>query len=364
MSAKRSANKLNEILPILEEPFLIAGPCSAESEDQLLETAHGIAQTRRASAIRAGVWKPRTRPGSFEGIGVHALPWLVRAREETGLPIATEVANAQHVEEAMKYGVDILWIGARTTVNPFYVAEIAEALSGTDVVVMVKNPIHPELGLWLGALERLNKAGIDKLMAVHRGFFAMEVAPFRNDPKWELSFEIRKEWPDLPILCDPSHIAGRRDLVEQVAQTALDLNLDGLMIETHRDPDKALSDAAQQLTPADLGKMMDRLILKREEVTEDRTRQFLADIRTRIDAADERLVNVLAERFGLVEEIGKIKHDNGITVFQLQRWFDILQDRTQQAQLKGLEKKFITELFSVIHKYSVNRQTEMGRDSE
>jgi chorismate mutase len=341
------------------EPFLIAGPCSAESEDQLLQTAKAIVASGRASALRAGVWKPRTRPGSFEGIGSPALKWLEKAKAETGLAVLTEVGNPNHVEQALKHNIDMLWIGARTTVNPFYVQEIAEALRGVHIPILIKNPLHPDIGLWMGAIERFSSVGISRLGAIHRGFYTDPPAPFRNEPRWELSFELRTRMPELPILCDPSHIAGRADLVGQVAQTALDINLDGLMIETHNNPSAALSDAAQQLTPDALDRLMDNLIIRSEEVDEEAIRQKLEALRTVIDGIDHDILLQLEKRFAQVDAIGKIKLEDDITVFQMARWFDMIADRTQFGKQLKLDSDLLHELFSVIHKYSVKRQTDI-----
>ena len=350
---------LSDWIDIKAEPLLIAGPCSAESEEQLLTTAREIAATGRATAIRAGVWKPRTRPGSFEGIGSPALKWMQKARQETGLPVITEVANASHVEECLKHGIDMLWIGARSTVNPFYVQEIADALSGVDIPVLIKNPIHPDVGLWLGALERLDKAGISKLAAVHRGFYSYESNPFRNEPKWELSFELKRLAPQLPILCDPSHIAGKPELILEVSQTAMDLNMDGLMIETHINPQQALSDAQQQITPQQLDELINKLVLREEAVNDSSFLVQLEDLRTEIDRVDEELIRTLAKRFHIVEDIGTFKKQNGITIFQMKRWFHILNSRKNFAQQEAMEESFIHELFQLIHKYSIRIQTQV-----
>ncbi len=361
MSAKAQVNVLNQWFPKAASPLVIAGPCSAESEKQILEIARKLAENPKIAALRAGVWKPRTRPGSFEGIGEIALDWLVKAKLETGLPIAVEVANAHHVEASLKAGVDIMWIGARTTVNPFFVQEIAEALAGTQQKVLVKNPIHPELGLWLGALERLDKVGLDHLAAVHRGFFSTQSSPFRNEPKWELSFELRAEAPDIPILADPSHIAGNRNLIQEVSQTALDLNLDGLMIETHNHPDSALSDAAQQITPETLFEILNNIELKKEEIQNDQASKLILEIRDKIDSLDKSILDKIASRNDLVREIAEIKHREKITIFQLNRWFQILSDRTDWGAEQKIEQEFIQDLFQVIHKHSVGLQTAMNK---
>jgi chorismate mutase len=350
-------------LPAQNAPLVIAGPCSAESREQFLTTAQQLAANPRIDALRGGVWKPRTRPGLFEGIGTPALDWLVEAKQLTGLPVATEVANKHHVEAALKAGIDILWIGARTTVNPFYVQEIADALMGVNVPVLVKNPIHPDLGLWLGALERLNAAGIQQLAAVHRGFFAYETGPFRNEPKWELTFELRARVPDLPLLCDPSHIAGRRDLIAAVSQTALDINMDGLMIESHCNPDAALSDAKQQVTPDALAVILDKLVVKLPHSSNSLAFQQLQQLRTRIDGLDAQLISTLAQRFDLVNQIGVLKDRENISIFQLERFFAMLEARQNAGSNQGLDVALLKELFQVIHKFSVKTQVEAGGNS-
>lgn len=355
----RQKSPLHEWFNIKSEPFLIAGPCSAESEQQVMETSKRLIETGRVSVIRAGVWKPRTRPNSFEGIGSPALPWLQRVQRELNTPVATEVANAQHVEACLKAGIDVLWLGARTTVNPFYVQEIAEALKGVDIPVLVKNPIHADLGLWVGALERLQKADVKKLAAIHRGFFSENNATFRNEPKWELSFALRAEAPDVPIICDPSHISGKRELIEQVSQTALDINLDGLMIESHVTPDKALSDPAQQLVPEDLGSMMERLVIRSSEPRNELAHDLLDKLRGQIDNLDEQLVNNLFKRMEVVDQIGSVKMDNEISIFQMDRWFEILAKRGLQGKNLDLNPALIQEIFQIIHKYSVDRQNEV-----
>lgn len=288
---------------------------------------------------------------------------MVNHAKETGLPVATEVANAWHVEEVLKHGIDMIWIGARTTVNPFYVQEIADALQGVDIPVLVKNPLHPELGLWIGAIERLERAGISKLAAIHRGFYTTKPSPFRNEPKWELSFELRARLPQLPILCDPSHIAGNRSLLRQVAQTAMDINLDGLMIETHIAPDKALSDASQQVTPENLARLMDSLIIKTEETDEAASQQKLLELRHAIDDLDHDLIKTLSKRFDNVNTIGQIKMEDQITIFQMQRWFEMMNDRKTEGAKYNLDE-FLHELFSIIHKYSVKKQTEIIHKEE
>ena len=344
---------------IHKKPYLIAGPCSAESETQLLTTAKAVEGT--ADVFRAGVWKPRTKPNSFEGIGKDALSWLKTVQQETGMKVCTEVATAKHVELCLKSGVDMLWIGARTTVNPFYVQEIAEALKGVDIPVFVKNPIHPELGLWLGAFERLNKVGVKQLAAIHRGFYSYEKSVFRNDPKWELLIKLRKEVRDLPIICDPSHIAGKATLIEDIAQTAMDINLDGLMIETHNNPVVALSDAEQQITPEKLKSIMQNLVLRDTKLRDEQFKGQLLDFRNQIDNFDTQIISLLNNRKQVVEKIANFKNKNRLTIFQIERWFEILNTRKENAKTLGLDEKMVEELFALIHKYSILTQTQIMR---
>jgi len=342
-----------------DRPFLVAGPCSAESEEQVHRTVRELVEHTKVDVIRAGVWKPRTRPGSFEGIGTPALKWLDDARKAFGIPLATEVANAEHVEWALKHDIEYLWLGARTTVNPFYVQEIADALRGTDRKVWVKNPLHPDIGLWIGALERINRAGIQDMAAVHRGFFAYESKPYRNEPKWEISLEMRRLAPSLPILCDPSHIAGTPALIGEVSQTALDLNMDGLMIESHWNPKGALSDAQQQVTPGELGRIMSHLVLRSSSSTDALFLSKLKQLRERIDEIDSELIDVLAKRIRVVEELGAFKKEKNVAVFQLDRWFEILETRKDWGEDQNLYRELVEELFKLIHKYSIRTQTDM-----
>jgi len=352
--------KITELLKQKEQkPFLIAGPCSAESRSQILETGRAIAQSDNASIFRAGVWKPRTRPGSFEGIGETALSWLQDLKAETGMPVATEVATAYHVEACLKKNIDYLWIGARTTVNPFYVQEIAEALRGVDIPVMVKNPLHPDIGLWIGALERFNQCGIKQLMAIHRGFYSYEAAPYRNEPKWDLAIKLKRWMPELPIICDPSHIAGSTELIADVSQAALDLGMDGLMIETHQNPSLALSDAKQQLTPASLSALMNNLVLRKSDFNDTVHLEKLRIIRGHLDGLDEKLLSLLAERLALVSEIGAIKKENNVMIFQIKRFFEILKTRKALGDDLGLPKDLVHELFELIHKHSINIQNKI-----
>ena len=335
------------------QPAVIAGPCSAESEAQVLETARALAATGRVQAFRSGIWKPRTRPGGFQGLGDVALPWLTRVKEETGLMVATEVARAQHIEACLKAGIDILWIGARTVVNPFSVQELADALKGVDIPVLVKNPVSPDLGLWIGALERMQLAGISRLAAVHRGFSRYEQSRFRNPPEWQIAIELRERMPGLPLLCDPSHIGGDAALIEPLSQAAMDMGYDGLMIETHPDPETALSDARQQITPARLEQILQELALAPEP------RPLPAEIlalRERIDSLDEELVNLLAARLDLVAEIGLIKRAENIPILQLERWREVQAARLAQAEALGLDPELIQRLYQFVHVASIQVQ--------
>ncbi len=344
---------------IHKKPYLIAGPCSAESENQLLTIAKAVEGT--ADIFRAGVWKPRTKPNSFEGIGKDALSWLKTIQQETSLKVVTEVATAKHVELCLESGVDMLWIGARTTVNPFYVQEIAEALRGVDIPVFVKNPIHPELGLWLGAFERLHKVGVKQLAAIHRGFYSYEKVAFRNDPKWEIPIKLREEIRDLPIICDPSHIAGKAALVEDIAQTAMDINLDGLMIETHHNPSAALSDAEQQVTPKELNSIMNNLVLRDTKLRDEEFKGRLLNFRNQIDNFDTKIIELLNNRKQVVEHIANFKNENKLTIFQIDRWFEILNTRKENANLLGVDEQMVEEIFALIHKYSILTQTKIMR---
>jgi chorismate mutase len=344
---------------IHKKPYLIAGPCSAESENQLLTIAKAVEVT--ADIFRAGVWKPRTKPNSFEGIGKDALSWLKTIQQETSLKVVTEVATAKHVELCLESGVDMLWIGARTTVNPFYVQEIAEALRGVDIPVFVKNPIHPELGLWLGAFERLHKVGVKQLAAIHRGFYSYEKVAFRNDPKWEIPIKLREEIRDLPIICDPSHIAGKAALVEDIAQTAMDINLDGLMIETHHNPSVALSDAEQQVTPKELNSIMNNLVLRDTKLRDKEFKGRLLNFRNQIDNFDTKIIELLDNRKQVVEHIANFKNENKLTIFQIDRWFEILNTRKENANLLGVDEQMVEEIFALIHKYSILTQTKIMR---
>jgi chorismate mutase len=342
-----------------KDPLVIAGPCSAETEEQLVATAHLLANTGRISALRAGIWKPRTRPGEFEGIGSIGLKWLARAKDETGLPTAVEVATAKHVEEALNAGVDILWVGARSTANPFTVQEIADALKGVDIPVMVKNPVNPDLSLWIGAIERINNAGITKIAAIHRGFSSHEKTAFRNEPMWDLAISLKTHAPDLPLINDPSHITGNRDLIPYIAQKALDLDMQGLMIESHIDPLVAWTDAKQQVTPAALDELISKLVLRKPEIRGTELNDKLTELRNQIDKIDDLVIQKMAERMQIVEKIGNYKKDNGITILQVNRWDEILNKRTSYARALKLSTEFTEKLLELIHSESIRKQTEI-----
>lgn len=350
---------LNTWIKTGKEPLLIAGPCSAETEDQLVATAHLLANTGRVTALRAGIWKPRTRPGEFEGIGSIGLEWLKRAKAETGLPTAVEVATAKHVEEALKAGVDILWVGARSTVNPFTVQEIADALKGVDVPVMVKNPVNPDLSLWVGALERINNAGITKLAAIHRGFSSYEKTAFRNEPMWDIAIHLKTLAPHLPLICDPSHISGNRELIGYVSQKALDLDMQGLMIESHIDPSVAWTDAKQQVTPSALIDIIDRLTLRKPETRDAEVNDKLSELRNNIDKIDDLIIQKMAERMNIAEQIGTYKRDNNITILQVNRWDEILNKRVNYGKALKLHPDFTEKLLELIHGESIRKQTEV-----
>lgn len=337
-------------------PWVIAGPCSAETEQQVLATARGLTRSPHVKVFRAGVWKPRTRPNTFEGVGKAGLEWLRMVKAETSLLTTTEVASARHVELCLEHGIDILWIGARTTVNPFLVQEIADALKGVDIPVLVKNPINAELGLWLGAIERLYGAGLTKLAAIHRGFSTYMEMEYRNRPSWQIPIELKRLLPSLPLICDPSHIGGKRAFIEPISQTALDLGVKGLMIESHIDPDRALSDAQQQLTPDDLVKLLGRLRTRDVDITDEQVRSRIEHLRGQISQVDAQIIRDLVERMRWVDEIGKLKQQHGIPVLQIDQWENILEDHMAQGKRLGLDEEFIKAVFEQIHAQAVKRQ--------
>ncbi len=341
-----------------DKPLIISGPCSAETEEQLVNTALALKKLN-VSAIRAGIWKPRTKPGSFEGNGAKALPWIKSVKEATGLPFATEVATPQHIEEALKAGADILWIGARSTVNPFTVQDMADALKGVDVPVLIKNPINPELALWIGAIERIYNAGIRNIAAIHRGFSTHRKTKFRNEPLWGIAIELKTAFPDLPIIGDPSHITGKRTAIYEVSQKSLDLNYDGLMIESHLDPDNAWSDAAQQVTPAALEQILAALRTRQATSDDALFMNQLEDMRHQIDDIDRELLETLAQRMNLVEKAGEYKREHNVTVFQQDRWGEIFKSRPEWAEKMRVNKDFVAEMFKLIHTESIRIQTEV-----
>lgn len=346
-----------------QRPFVISGPCSAETESQMLTTAKLLGATGKVDALRAGIWKPRTRPGQFEGAGLDGLKWLAMAKQETGLPITTEVANASHVEACLKAGVDILWIGARTTVNPFSVQEIADALQGVKVPVMVKNPVNPDLELWMGALERIERAGVQQIAAIHRGFSSFEKGPFRNAPMWDLAIELKTRIPGLEMFCDPSHISGNRELLGMIAQKALDLDMAGLMIESHLDPDAAWSDAKQQVTPANLVKLLEGLVVRTASVNDKSFKDTLAVLREQIDHIDDEIMQKMANRMKISRKIGQYKKDNNVTILQVNRWEEIVQTRVALGKAMGLDEGFTRDLLRLVHHESIQVQTQVMNEA-
>ncbi|MBO4786375.1 MAG: bifunctional 3-deoxy-7-phosphoheptulonate synthase/chorismate mutase type II [Prevotella sp.] len=337
-----------------KRPFVIAGPCSAETEEQVMKTAKQLAQ-KGCHMFRAGVWKPRTKPGGFEGHGEPALAWLKQVKEDTGMLVATEVATPEHVELAMKYGIDIMWVGARTSANPFAMQALADSMKGVDVPVFVKNPVNPDLELWIGALERLNGAGIKKLGAIHRGFSSYDKTIYRNLPMWQIPIELRRRIPDLAIICDPSHIGGRRDLIAPLCQQAMDLGADGLIVESHCDPDKAWSDAKQQVTPDVLDYILSLLVIRDDTVTTE----GISQLRKQIDELDNQVMDVLAKRMRVCREIGQYKKEHNMTVLQAQRYNEILDKRGAQGSLCGMDSEFIKKIYEAIHEESVRQQIEI-----
>ncbi len=342
----------------LQHPLVIAGPCSAETEEQVLQIATEL-KNSDVTIFRAGIWKPRTRPGGFEGVGAVGLKWLQKAKEATGLLMAIEVASAAHVKLALEHDIDVLWIGARTTVNPFAVQEIADALEGTDKIVLLKNPVNPDLSLWIGGLERLYNANIKKLGVIHRGFSTYEKNKYRNNPEWQIAIDMQNRFPDLPMICDPSHITGKRTMIQEVAQQALDLNYDGLMIETHHDPDQAWSDAEQQITPTVLKQMF--LDLKVRKITDNASeyKQRMDTLRLQIDGYDEKLLEIIGNRMQIVDQIGLLKKEKNVAILQNQRWNEILLKMTAEGKEMGLSSDFIMQLFKAIHQESNNHQEKV-----
>jgi len=359
MEIKKTMTNPSVIQTWQQRPIIISGPCSAESEQQLLETAMALANTGKVSLLRAGIWKPRTKPGLFEGMGSIALQWLKLASTVTGMPTCVEVATAKHVEEALKMGVDVLWMGARTTVNPFSVQEIADVLKNTDVPILVKNPVNPDIELWTGAIERLQAANVKNIGMIHRGFSTYGDSKYRNAPLWHIPIEMKRRYPELLLICDPSHICGNRHLLQQVAQRSIDLGYHGLMIESHPNPDKALSDAKQQITPEDLLNILNNLVWRSEQSLEQEFVDALAKLRAQIDNLDEELLGLVSERMKLAEKIGEYKRDNNITILQTQRWNEILEKSIQKGIHLGLSPEFITRYFDAVHLESISRQNSV-----
>ena len=366
------AKKL-DLIPLYEwgmftepRPSVVAGPCSAESEEQVMETAKGLRELG-INVFRAGIWKPRTHPGCFEGIGVPGLKWMQKAKKEYGLKISTEVASEKHVFECLKHGVDLVWIGARTTANPFLVQEIADALADTDIPVLVKNPVNPDIDLWIGALERLNRAGIKKLGVIHRGFSTVEKTKYRNDPQWQMAIELRSRYPELPFFVDPSHMAGCKDYIFELSQRSLDLGFEGLMIESHCNPSVALSDAKQQLTPSELQNMLENQITVREKDSDSKEwKENIDQLRAKIDILDESLLYTLASRMKISRQVGEYKKSNNIAILQTSRWDALLAKVVEKGAEYGLPEGFIKDVFNAIHEASVEIQNEVisGKTSE
>lgn len=344
--------------------MIISGPCSAESELQVLETARQLAATGKVDIFRAGIWKPRTRPGTFEGVGDVGLPWLRAVKEETGLPVTVEVAKAVHIDLALKHGIDVLWIGARTTVNPFSVQELADALRGVDIPVLVKNPINADTELWIGALERILKAGIRNTGLIHRGFSSYSKNEYRNPPMWQIPIEMKRRFPEIPLLCDPSHICGNRHLLRDISQKSIDLGFSGLMVESHIDPDNAWSDAAQQLKPQDFFHLMEMLVWRREQLPETDTHAELTALRGLIDQLDDELVNLLGQRMEIIDKIGVYKKNNNLTILQTKRWNEILKRGFARGEELGLTRDFLTRYLNAIHLESIHHQNEVMNSDE
>jgi len=349
------------IHPESDKPLLISGPCSAETREQVLQTCSKIADLG-IHILRAGIWKPRTRPGSFEGLGAQALPWLLEASQETNLPVCCEVANAQHVEEALKHGVHILWVGARTTVNPFAVQEIADSLKGVDIPIMIKNPVNPDLELWIGAIERMSQVGLSKIAAIHRGFSVYNSPKYRNQPQWEIPIELQRRIPNLEIICDPSHIAGSRGLLQEISQHALNLNFDGLMIESHINPETAWSDAKQQINPQELGTLINQLVTRQVDTDNLDYLKKIDTFRSLIDKLDNQTLELLAERMDVVRKIGLYKKENNIAILQIERWTNVREMCIEKAEKANLSKAFVEDIINTIHKEAIRQQTAIMRE--
>lgn len=342
-----------------KRPLIISGPCSAETEEQVLQTAQRLAATGKVDMLRAGIWKPRTKPGMFEGVGAVGLPWLQQAKKLTGLPITIEVATAKQVQDALKFDVDVLWIGARTTVNPFSVQEVADALRGVDVPVLIKNPLNPDMELWIGAVERVARAGIRQIGLIHRGFSSYGNTEYRNAPMWHLAIEMKLKHPGMPFINDPSHICGRRDILLDTMQKAIDLDYDGLMIESHIDPDNAWSDASQQVTPERLKEILDLIIWRKEDINSEEYHNALEKLRQHINQLDDELMQILGQRMKVAEQIGNYKRENNITILQTSRWNEIIDRACAKGDKLGLSKEFITKYLDAIHMESINHQKKI-----
>ena len=342
-----------------KRPLIISGPCSAETEEQVFQTATRLAATGKVDMMRAGIWKPRTRPGSFEGVGTKGLGWLQRARQATGIPWAVEVATAKQVEDALHFDVDVLWIGARTTVNPFSIQEVADALRGTNVPVLIKNPINPDLELWIGAVERVAKTGVSHIGLIHRGFSSYGNTEYRNAPMWHLAIEMKRRHPGMMMINDPSHIAGRRDILLDVAQKAIDLDFDGLIIESHIDPDNAWSDAKQQITPEKLGELLNAIIWRKEDIDSEELHAAMEKMRQQINQLDDELIQLLSQRMKVADRIGEYKKQNNITILQTNRWNAILERAFAKGEKLGLSKEFVTKYFDAVHMESINHQNKI-----
>jgi chorismate mutase len=363
------ADKMLDLVPLYEwgmftepRPSVVAGPCSAETEEQVLETAKGLKELG-INVFRAGIWKPRTHPGCFEGVGIPGLKWLQKVQKEYGLKVAVEVANEKHVYECLKHGVDVVWIGARTTANPFLVQEIADALAGSDVPVLVKNPVNPDLDLWIGALERLYGAGIRKLGVIHRGFSTFDKIRYRNDPHWDIAIELRSRFPKLPFFVDPSHMGGSRDYIQEISQRSLDLGFEGLMVEAHCNPSAALSDSKQQLTPEQLKDMLHNNIVVRDADSESKEwKENIYQLRAKIDVIDENILYALGSRMQISRRIGEYKKDNNVAIVQASRWDSILDKVIEKGHEYGLSEKFLKDVFNAIHEASVEVQNEIISD--
>ncbi len=364
MQTQTTTMKENIMQVWKKRPLIISGPCSAETEEQVLETAQRLAATGKVDVLRAGIWKPRTKPGLFEGIGVKGLPWLAQAKKITGLPLAVEVATAKHVQDALQFDVDILWIGARTTVNPFSVQEVADALRGTDVPVLIKNPINPDLELWSGAIERIQKAGVKEVGMIHRGFSNYGNTEFRNAPMWHLPIEMKRRYPEMLLVCDPSHICGNRHMLQSVAQKSIDLDFGGLMLESHIDPDNAWSDAKQQVTPERLKEILEGIAWRSENTTREEFITALATLREQINHIDDELMTLIGQRMKVADKIGAYKRDNNITILQTNRWNEILDRAVTKGEVLGLSKEFIIRYFDAVHLESISHQNKVMYDEK